>query len=166
MFKVNDYVVYGLTGVCQIIDIKKEKYLGKYEEDYYVLKPVYNSTMIIKTPVNNPKVLMRKIITKDDILSLIATMPEQDTIWIDDYRQRNENFKSALRTGKCEELIKIIKTIYLEKKQESIIGKKLLKTDEHIMKITEKQLYEEFATALNISPDEVVPYIRERISTK
>lgn len=166
MFKVNDYVVYGLTGVCQIIDIKKEKYLSNCEDDYYVLKPVYNNKMIIKTPVNNPKVLMRKVVTKDDVLSLIAAMPEQETIWIDDYRQRNKNFKSALKTGKCEELIKIIKTIYLEKKKESVIGKKLMKTDEDIMETAKKQLYEEFATALDISPDEVVPYIHERISTK
>ena len=28
MFKINDYVVYGTTGVCKIVDITKEKYLG------------------------------------------------------------------------------------------------------------------------------------------
>ena len=32
------------------------------------------------------------------------------------------------------------------------------------MNVAEKQLYEEFSVALNISPDEVVPYISEYIS--
>lgn len=25
MFKINDYVMYGITGVCKILDIKEEK---------------------------------------------------------------------------------------------------------------------------------------------
>jgi len=39
MFKINDYVVYGSTGVCQIIDISKEKNLSNDEIQYYVLQP-------------------------------------------------------------------------------------------------------------------------------
>ncbi|NLO98057.1 MAG: hypothetical protein GX091_08320 [Peptococcaceae bacterium] len=39
-------------------------------------------------------------------------------------------------------------------------GKKLAKADEDIMKIAEKNMNEEFAAALNISPDEVISYIR------
>lgn len=159
MFKVSDYVVYGSTGVCQIIDISKEKNLSNDEIQYYVLQPVYNGRMIIKAPVNNQKVLMRQIITKDDVSTFIANMPEKQTIWINDDKQRIENFKAALRTGKSEEWIKIIKTIYLEKEEKLVVGKKLTKIDEDIMKTAEKQLCEEFAIALNISPDEVVPYI-------
>jgi len=163
MFKVNDYVVYGSTGVCQIINISKEKNLSNDEIQYYVLQPVYNIKMVIKAPVNNQKVLMRQIITKDGVSSLIAGMPEKKAIWINDDKQRSENFKVALRTGKSEEWIKIIKTIYLEKEEKFVVGKKLTKIDEDIMKTAEKQLYEEFAIALNISPDKVLPYIIEHI---
>lgn len=158
MFKISDYVVYGSTGVCQIIDISKEKDFSNDEIQYYVLKPVYNK-MVIKTPVNNQKVLMRQIITKDDISSLIANMPKNEAIWISDDKQRNENFKAALKTGKSEEWIKIVKTIYMEKEEKLAIGKKLTKIDEDIMKTAEKQLCEEFAIALNISPDNVISYI-------
>lgn len=163
MFKVNDYVVYGSTGVCRITDIGKND-LSSAETIYYVLHPVYNNNMTIKTPVNNPNVLMRAIISKDDISSLIATMPEQEIICIDDERQRRNIYKAALKTGKNEELMKIVKTLTLEKKAKSVIGKKLTKTDEDILNTAEKQLYEEFAVALNISLDEVVPYILEHIS--
>jgi CarD family transcriptional regulator len=65
MFEINDYVVYGSMGVYRIIDITKEQYNGN-EAEYYVLQPVYNDNMTIKTPVNNPNALMRPIITKDD----------------------------------------------------------------------------------------------------
>jgi CarD family transcriptional regulator len=159
MFKVNDYVIYNSEGVYKIIDIKKDKFISNREIDYYVLQPAYNNNLTIKTPVNNPKVLMRRIITKDDVLSLIATMPERETIWIEDDRKRNEDFKAALKTGKSEEWVKLIKTIYLKKQEKNYSGKKISKLDEDIMKAAEKNLYEEFAVALNISPDEVVSYI-------
>ena len=164
MFKVNDYVVYGSTGVCRITGISKDKYNSSIETEYYVLEPVYsNNPMTIKTPVNNPNPLMRAIITKDEILSLIAMMPEIEPLLLDRGKQRSDTFKAALRTGEEEDWIKIIKTLYLEKKAKSIVNKKLTKTDEDIMNSAEKQLYEEFAIALNISPDEVVSYIFEHI---
>ncbi|MGE5453843.1 MAG: CarD family transcriptional regulator [Methylocystaceae bacterium] len=164
MFKVNDYVVYGSTGVCQITDISKNEYTSDNETEYYVLHPVFSNNMTIMIPVNNTKVVMRAIITKDAVASLLASIPEQETIWIDDERERVNNFKAALKTGESEEWFKIIKTLHLEKEAKSVIGKKLTKTDEDIMNTAEKQLYEEFALALNISPDEVSPYIHEHIS--
>ena len=165
MFKVNDYVVYGTTGVCQIIDIRKEKDIySNGEIEYYVLQPVFNNNMTVMTPVNNEKVLMREVMTKDEVLSLIAAMPEEETIWINDYRERCDKFKAALKTGECEEWVKLIKTLYLEKKEKTALGKKLMKSDEDIMRAAEKNLYEEFAIALNISPNEVVSYIHNHIS--
>jgi len=38
-----------------------------------------------------------------------------------------------------------------------------MKTDEDIMKAAEKNLHEEFAMALNISPDEVLHYILDHV---
>jgi len=164
MFKVNDYVVYGLTGVCQITDISKCEHGSSDETEYYVLNPVYVNNMTIKIPVDNPNISMRELITKDGVLSLMAAIPEEETIWIDDDKLRCTSFKAALRTGKNEEWIKIIKMLYLEKQAKSIVGKKLRKTDEDIMNSAEKQLSEEFAIALNISTDEVLPYILEHVS--
>lgn len=161
MFKVNDYVVYGSTGVCQITDIVKSEYKNG-ESEYYVLHPVYNNNMTIKIPVNNA--FMRPVLTKDEVLSLIASMPNKETPWIDDMKERINTFKSAIKSQQDEELIKIIKTLYLQKQEKAAVNKKLTKTDEALMNAAEKQLYEEFAIALNISPDEVLPYITEYIS--
>ena len=163
MFKVNDYVVYGLTGVCQIVDIQTDTLINDEENEFYVLKPVFSDNMTIKIPVNNYHAKMRKAISKDEVQALIASMPEQETVWIDDNRERTESFKGALRTGKSEEWVRIIKTIYLEKAERVAAGKKLSKADEDIFYAAEKQLYEEFAIALGITPDDVVPYIIEHI---
>ena len=155
MFKINDYVIYNSMGVYKIIDIREEKDINDNDTEYYILKPVYGNNLTIKTPVNNTKVFMREILKKEEVLTLIKSLPEQETAWIDDDRKR---------TGDSEEWAKLIKTIYLEKQKKSVDGKKLMKADEDIMKIAEKNLYEEFAVALNIQPEEVVSYILEHVS--
>lgn len=163
MFKVNDYVVYGLTGVCQITDIQKDKLPNDQESELYVLKPVFSDNMTIKIPVNNRKVPMRKTISKKEALELIAVMPQQETEWVEDNRVRNQTFKAALRNGKSVDWARIIKTIYLERTEKAAAGKKLAKTDEDIFHTAEKQLNEELAIALGISPDEVASFISEHI---
>lgn len=161
MFKVNDYVMYGSTGVCQITDIVKDSYISA-DAEYYVLHPVYHNNMTIKIPIKNA--IMRPLLTKDQVLALIATMPDKETAWVDDLRERTNIFKAALKSHNNEELIKIIKALYLEKQAKAVVNKRLAKTDEDFMNSAEKLLHEEFALALNISPAEVVPYIVEYIS--
>lgn len=164
MFEVDDCVVYGNVGVCRITDISKDKYISSSETEYYVLQPVYDQKTTIRVPVGNVKISMRMIITREDVALLIAGMPDQETVWIDDTKLRIESFKAALKTGKCEDWAMLIKTLYLEKKEKLSVGKKMTASDESIMKCAQKQLYEEFATALGISPEEVEIYIMEQIS--
>lgn len=164
MFKVNDHIIYNTMGVCRVVDIRKEKDINDNETDFYILRPVYSNNLTIKTPVNNDKVFMRKILKRDDVLSLIESLSDQETNWIDDNKKRNEIFKATLKKGETKGWAKLVKTIYIEKQEKSAIGKKLMKIDEDIMKTAEKNLYEEFAAALNISPEEVLPYIREHVS--
>ena len=132
MFKINDYVVYGTTGVCKIVDITKEKYLGVLKLNI-VLQPVFNSKMVIKTPVNNKKVVMRNIITKDDVLSLIDDMSNKEAVSIDNDRERSELCKAALKSGDSEEWLKVIKILKQEEKEKKANGKKINKKDEELM---------------------------------
>ncbi|CED93626.1 CarD transcriptional regulator [Romboutsia ilealis] len=163
MFKVNDYIMYGLTGVCQVVDITKESFINNLQKEYYVLKYIYDNDTIIKIPTDNEKIPMRKLLSKEDMATLINSMPNSETIWIDNDRQRNEEFKSILKTGDTENLVKLIRSIYLDKEHKQSIGKKLYKVDDEIMQTAERLLNEEFATILNISPDEVATYISTHI---
>ena len=163
MFKVNDYIMYGMTGVCQVVDITKESFIDNLQKEYYVLKYIYSNDTIIKIPTDNKKVPMRKILSKGEVTTLINSMPNSETIWIDDDRKRNEEFKSILKTGDIENLVKLIRSIYLDKEYKKSIGKKSYKVDEEIMQMAERLLNEEFATILNISPNEVATYISSHI---
>lgn len=89
MFKINDYIMYGLTGVCKVTDIVKIKNRDRDEKDYYVLNSVYCNDTIIKIPVDNQKVMMRPLISKEEVMSLIRDIPNREITWINDERERN-----------------------------------------------------------------------------
>lgn len=163
MFKVNDYVMYGTTGVCQIDEIKKETFIGDEELAYYVLHTLYGNPSTIMTPVHNQKVSMRSIITKEEALALIEEIHSKEPVWLNDDRKRNENFTVALKTGNSETWIQILKSLYHKKKEMAATGKKLSVSDANILKSTERLLYEEFSTALNIPIKEVEAYILNHI---
>lgn len=165
MFKIGDYIMYSLTGVCKVIDIVKEKYFDSDEKDYYVLEPVYATTKtVIKIPVDNKKVFMRPIISEDDIKDLIDKIPLEEDIWIDDERERNHQFKLMVHSGDCKQWSTLIKSIFLKKEEKKKVGKKITQEDERLMKSAEKLLNEEIATILHILPDEVPKYIQSNIS--
>ena len=163
MFEVNDYIMYGMTGVCQVVDITKERIIDDLQKEYYVLKHIYANDTIIKIPTDNEKIPMRKILSKGEVTTLIDNITNSETIWIDDDRQRNEAFKSILKTGDVDNLVKLVRSIYLNKEYKKSIGKKTYKVDQEIMEVAERLLNEELATVLKINPSEVASYISNHI---
>ena len=49
MFEVNEKVVYGVVGVCEIEQIGRPPIKG-IDKDYYFLQPVYDTKGIIYSP--------------------------------------------------------------------------------------------------------------------
>ncbi len=165
MFNINDSVVYNTIGVCKIVDIRTEKFRSAEEQEYYVLKPFFDSNSITYVSTTDEELVakIRPILTRDEINSLIQGMPEEESIWISDDRERDREYSVKLHSGDCHELVKLIKTLYLEKDRKKGTGKRLNATDTKIMTTAEKLLYDEFAIVLGIKPAEVVSFIQAHI---
>ena len=129
------------------------------EREYYILKPAYDPNSTIYAPIDNNMINIRKIMTVQEVYNLIKTMPDNETIWIDDINLRKEKYNEILKRGDNVELVKLIRTLYLEKEKKKIEGKKLYVGDEKIMSEAQRLLHEEFALVLNIKVDEVLPFI-------
>lgn len=93
--------------------------------------------------------------TINEVYSLINTMPHTESILIEDINLRKEKYTKILKSGDNKQLVKLIRTLYLEK----VEVKKLYVNDEKIMTDAEKLLHEEFALVLDIKVDEVLPFI-------
>ena len=90
-------------------------------------------------------------------------IPQLETIWIGNEKERESQYKEAVRSGDCRELVRIIKTIYLHKKERLDEGKKVAAVDERYFHQAEELLYEELAYALDMEVDQIGDYIASKI---
>lgn len=165
--KKGDSVVYGTNGICTIEEISEMSFIaGASKSIYYTLNPVNNNGSAIYVPADNEKLMskMRKLMTKDDIDELLTGMRDKELAWESDRRFRTENFHEILVQGVTEDLLLMIRCIYLKKHELLADGKKLNVTDNNTLKAAEKLVQEEFACVLGINHDEVGDYIRKLIS--
>ena len=165
MFQVNDVIIYGAHGVSKITDIE-EKALSGRKKTYFVLKPVGEKGSTFFVPTDNEAVLkkMRRLLTKDEIHTLIDSMGKENAAWVENENERKECFKNVLAKGDHVELIQMIKSIYAHKKQREADGKRLHISDERFFKDAEQILYSEFQYVLDIAgKDELMAYIFARL---
>ena len=167
MFHVNDVILYSSHGVCEITAIE-EKVINGVTKTYYVLRPVNDHGATIFAPTDNEIVLkkMRKLLSEAEIHALIDSMPNEKPVWIANEAERRECYKNILARGDHLELIKMIKAIYLHKKELEANKKRLHVSDERFFKDAEQLLYNEFQYVLKLkSKNELLGYILSRIET-
>ena len=165
MYEIGTEVMYGVSGVCKIVDIRNEKFSDE-EKLYYVLSPISDMNASIYVPVNNPKSVsrMKEVLSKEEVYELIHSMPEREIYNEENNKVRKELFTHILKEGNRIELVKLIKTVYYEKKQREQQGKKIWTADETALKKAEKMLYEEIAAVLDLGYDEVLPFIKSELA--
>lgn len=156
MYSVGDLIIYGGEGVCRVEQVGAPKLsaLDK-ERTYYTLKPLYHSgTIYAPTDVN---IRMRPVISREDALSLIHGIPDMATEFekYDDAKQAAIEYKAALQTYDCINLLQLIRLIYYKNVDAMAQKKGLGQTDDKYIKRAKELLYGELAVALNIPVSEV-----------
>jgi CarD family transcriptional regulator len=164
MFQINDVVVYGSQGVCQIVDIEEKKIDGKVKQ-YFVLKPKDDKGATCFVPTWNEQVLakMRKVMTKQEVNALIDSMPGKKPSWIVNENERRETYKKILAGGDQTAIISMIQALYLHKKDREAAGRRLHMADERFLKDAEQLLYNEWQYVLNVNQAGLMTYIFNRI---
>lgn len=164
MFGVGDYIVYGSNGVCKVEKIGNIDSPGiSKDKIYYTLCPYYIKGSKIFTPADNQKVIMRSVLSKEEAINLIDDIKNIESLWSLDVKNREVEYKAALKKCDCRELIKIIKTIYLHKQSRLADGKKVTAGDEKYFHMAEESLYGELAIPLEMNKDDVKEYVIARV---
>ena len=165
MYNVGDMVMYGAFGICKVTAVEKRDFTGE-EQEYYILKHINSEKNIFYVPTNNDAALskMHPICSKAEVDELISHMNSEGLIWIDNDIKRKEEYSRIIKDANKHEIIRLIKTLYLRRKELAESGKKLRSTDENYLNLAENMLFEEFAFALDIDRSEVVEYIEKHIA--
>ena len=164
MFQAGDVIVCGTHGVCRVEKVGPlSSAVADRDRLYYTLKPLYERGSVVFTPVDNEKMVIRPVISREEALRLIDGIRDAEALGIEDERKREENYKTALKSCRAEELVKMIKTINARKRSRAARGKKATDADSRYVKLAEDYLYGELAISLDLERDKVKAFVRERI---
>ena len=157
MYSINDYLIYQRK-VCIVKEI-----LNNYinDIDYYLLKPIDDTSLTIKIPVNSKGI--RNLITKDEIDNLILEIPNIKTITTDNKLIENV-YRNLLKEDNHKSLIKIIKTTYLRNKERENNNKNKSEKDDEYFSLAESYLYNELAIVLDKTYSDTKQYIINQVN--
>lgn len=160
MYQPGDLIIYNGEGVCRVERVSPLDLSGTNKHKlYYTLRPVYrNGTIFIPVDTN---VFMRPVISREEANALIRRIPQIEYQVYETRNQRllNEHYQNLLLTHDCEDMLQLIKAVYLKRQEVQTQGRKPGLVDERYMKRAEDILYGELAVALGIPKDSVLDYI-------
>ena len=164
MFQVGEHIVYGINGICRVAEIGPSPYDKEDTRTFYLLIPVNNPMRsTIYTPVDNDRVPMRRLMTREEIEALIAAMPEIETLTVPVEKQRREIYRAVIGELDPQGYVKVIKTVRRRRAELTAAHKHFPVTDLEYGRLAKHLLCSECAHVLGISEEDVDHYIADRI---
>ena len=161
--KEGDKVLYEMVGVCQVKGVSTQEFLKK-DKLYYSICPVYQKDTMIYVAVDNEKVKMRPVMSREEAEAFISELPRIEEIQAENDKERFQMYKQMLLSGDRRCLAAMIKGLRSLQKKRMEKGARLAVRDQEGMKTAQKLLHEELAAALGIMPDQVPAYIQDKLS--
>ena len=162
MYQVGEEVVKSANGICVVKDIMNPDFVDDDKKLYYELQPLADSKTVLYVSTDRDDGSMRAVITEEEAENLIRMIPTIDEPWINNERERERNYKEAIKSNEPEKLIGIIKLIYQRKKMRLEQGKKTTMVDKQYFDKAEDLLYSELELVLKKSRDEIYDQIKRQ----
>lgn len=158
MFSIGERVVYGIHGVCKIVDLEEKRVDSKMVV-YYVLQPMDQPQSRFYIPKDNPAAVAKlsKLLTKQELEKLFQCDPE--SVWIEDEGQRKQCYRQLISSSDRASLIAMVRCLYRHRAQQLASGKKLHLCDENFMRDAQRIIEGEISQVLDIPIDQVSNYL-------
>ena len=164
MLQLGSLVVYGIHGVCTILEIE-QRTVDRKKVEYYVLTPKDQPAARFYVPTQNQAALskLRPLLTKEALDQLLVSNDTYQDCWIQDENRRKQKYKELINSGDRAALISMIRSLYKHKENQLAQGRKFHLCDENFLRDAQKLLVSEFSHVLGILPNEVPAYVESRI---
>ena len=165
MYNPGDYAVVSRYGVCRVDSVGHPSLsCADPSIDYYTLSPV-NEACMIYIPCNISEERIRPVITKEQALSLIKSIPSIKIRKGKD-KQRLVRYKEAMASGRPDALLPVIMEIWQMNEDTIRKGKPISKiTEAAIFREAEAMFNSEMGQALGCSASVVPEVIHEMVIT-
>ncbi len=164
MFQVGDRVVYGMHGVCNVVD-QEERTVDRKRHVYLALEPIGQDGARYLVPTHN-QVAMAKLqpmLSREDLQAMLASEKVRTDGWIKDENLRKQLYRELISSGDRAKLMQMVSTLYRHKASQSAAGRKCHLCDENFLRDAEKLLTSEIAIVMDLTAEEAKHYIRSKL---
>lgn len=167
MYQVGQQVVYGIHGICLILDVEV-KTIDRQKVEYFVLEPVNQPGTRYYIPVNNPATMAKlsPLLSKNELDQLFENLHSYDEVWITDENHRKLMYRTLINSTDRAKLISMVRALHIHKQMQADLGKKFHQCDENFLRDAEKLLNAEVSAVLQVSSKEATQYILDHINEK
>ena len=164
MYCVGDQVIYGIHGVCRIID-EDCRTVDRKQMNYLVLEPEGQPGSRYLVPTHNAAAMakLRKILTSEEMEALILSDTVRSAEWIRDDNQRKQIYRDLVSGGDRVSIMRMVHLLYTHKAEQSAAGRKVHQCDDNFLRDAEKLLSGEIAIAMGMTYEEARNYLREKL---
>lgn len=162
MFEKGEFIIYGNNGVCEVQGYMQGDAAGD-KRTYYVLAPLRSKGSIIYSPIDNQKVFMRRVMTREEAAELLDGIPEYEDMEIKEVRNQEQQYKEILQNCDYTDVLRFIKALYTRKEQREAAGRKITAVDEKYLFLAKDGLLNELAIALEKDVNDVDQLLEEKM---
>ncbi len=156
MFSVGELMVYGTNGVCRVEEIGQSPFGADDTRLFYKLSPTSDrANLVIYTPVDNDKVIMRPLISAEEARALLAAVDEIGIVEVPLEKKRRDIYREHLATVEPREYISVIKTAVQRREEFKRTRRRLPDIDNDAEHIAKTSLYGELSVVLGMSREEI-----------
>lgn len=161
MYQIGDRVVYGMHGVCCIVD-QEERVVDRKKVQYLALEPVGQAGSRYLVPTHNTAAMakLRQMLTPEELEQMLRSSEVRDDAWIREENQRKQAYRELINSGDRIRLMQMVSTLYRHKEAQSAAGRKVHLCDDNFLRDAEKLLCSEISLVLNMNQDQARSYLR------
>lgn len=167
MYQCGQQLVYGIHGVCQIVDIET-KVVNKKKIEYYVLEPVIQPGARFYVPMHNEAAVSKlcPIMTTEELDELLNVDVACKDVWIANENERKNHYRTLINSGDRLALLRMVFTLYKHKQEQTANGRKFHQADENFLRDAKKLLEAEISVILDMEQKDVETYIQNALAVK
>ena len=155
MFQVQDTVFYPSGGVCVIDDIRIVPFDGLPDRNYYIIHPIERPQETFFVPVDSDKVKLRRLIDREQALTLMEKVNEIEPIAESNLKLLKERIAASMAMYECVEWFRVIRTVHHHNAALAGRSKRVSDTERAYAETAKRYLYAELSAVLDIPLSEI-----------
>ena len=164
MLQIGSQVVYGIHGVCNIVEVETRT-VDRKKVEYFVLAPNEQPNARFYVPMHNEVAVskLRPLLTKEELEALLSSDDAHKDCWINDENRRKQKYRELINNADRAALISMIRVLLRHREEQLTAGRKFHLCDENFLRDAHKLLCSEFSVVLGIPQSEVDAYIKMKL---